>query len=130
MNINNLSEQFKTYKKWFNTLLMKEFFNLPFEKQKEFITIAEEFIQSCNRVHKEAKDITEKTFTIKIKDIIVQNSNKDKHLIIGEIEGKEIKIEFPSSEPVPKTGSSMSCLLYSIDNQTWCSSKTLLTKEV
>lgn len=126
MNINKMKKQFDLYKKWFKTLLIKEFFNLPFEKQKEFMTIAEQFIQNCNRIHKEAEKIIEKTFTIKIKRII---QDSEKTVIIGLIEGKEIKIEFPSSEVKPKIGNTITCILYSIDKQEWYSSKMRLIEE-
>ncbi len=128
MNINKIEKRFDKYKRWFKTLLMKEFFNLPIEKQKIFISIAEEFLVDCKRIHHEANNIKEKTFQIKIERII--DISPEKYVVVGKIDRNEIKIPFPSTEKKPPMNGTITCVLYSIDEQIWYSSKTRLTEEV
>lgn len=133
MNIKEIDKKFTEYKKWLNTLLMKEYFNLPFKKQKEFIPLIEDLLQNCKKINEEAINIEEKMFPIKVKNVITLHTGD--YLITGDIQGKEEKTVFPSSEPKPQKGSLIKCILYSIkQNDTnerfWYSSKTDLMKEV
>lgn len=124
---NKINDQFKDYKKWFQALLMKEFLNLPFEKQKEFLTLSEKFVQNCKVVHEEAKNIKEKAFNFRIEDILPSDTGT--YTVIGIIENNKINIEFPLSQPKPTIGHSMRCILYTIDEKIWYSSKTKLIEE-
>ena len=130
MKINKINEQFKKYKKWFEALLMKEFLNLPLEKQKEFIVITEKFLQDCHKIHEEAAHIKEKVFQIKVSNILTPTTDSHiEYILVGIVEKNEIKIKFPLSQPKPKIGSTITCVLYSVDNQNWHSSKTKLIEE-
>lgn len=128
MNIKKLDKKFTEYKKWFQTLLMEEFFNLPFKKQKEFIALAEDFLQKCKKINEDAESIIEKKFRVRIQNITSLHT-KD-FLVTGFIQEKEIKIVFPSSEPKPEIGGFVDCILYGIDNLNWYSSKRELVKEI
>lgn len=130
MKINKIKEQLEKYKKWFKTLLMKEFLNLPLEKQKEFIIIAEKFLQDCRKIHEEAAHIKERIFQIKVSNILTPTTDSHKeYIVVGIVEKNEIKIKFPLSQPKPKIGSTLTCVLYSVDSQNWYSSKTKLIEE-
>ena len=128
MNIKKINEKITEYKKWFQTCLMEEYFNLPFEKQKEFITMIKDFLQKCEKINEEAKNIKEKKFQIKVLDVTPLHT-KD-FLVTGFIQNQEVKTVFPSSEPKPEKGGFVDCILYSIDDRNWYSSKEELVKEV
>lgn len=117
-----IKKKFELYRKWFNTFLAEEFLNLPIKEQKKFLMIAEKFMENCKRVHEEAKNIKEQTFNICIKEI-------QKNCIIGEIleTKKEVKIHVVQfNKDIPKIGESIVCLLFSMDEKSWYSSKYAL----
>ena len=120
-------KHFINYEKWFKTLLIKEFLNLPVREQQEFIHLTEKFLQDCRNSHKEAQNIREKVFQIKIEKILTSDTKK--YTVIASIKENKVKIEIPASEPKPIVGKSITCILYSIDNQTWYYLKEKLIEE-
>jgi hypothetical protein len=117
---NHLKEKLDLYRRWFSTLLIKEFMNLPFGEQSKFLAIAEKFMADCKRVHEEARDVKEKTVQFQVVRIL---PNDDYHMIIGEIEGTEVRVRFPSGTKIPNIGDKISCVLFSFDEEIWYSSK-------
>jgi hypothetical protein len=128
MNIDRINEKFSTYENWFKTLLLKEYFDLPLEKQKEFITLVENFLIKCKKINKEAENIKEKVFPAKVKDVITLHTGN--YLVTGFINKKEIKAIFSSSEPKPLKEKPLNFILYSINGVDWYSSKKKLIEEV
>ena len=118
--MNYLKEKIDLYRKWFSTLLIKEFLNLPFGEQSKFLAIAEKFMADCKRVHEEARDVKEKTVQFQVARIL---PNDDYHIIIGEIEKTEVRIRYPAGMAIPKTGDKITWVLFSFDEEIWYSSK-------
>jgi hypothetical protein len=118
--MNFLKEKIDLYRKWFSTLLIKEFLNLPFGEQSKFLAIAEKFMADCKRVHEEARDVKEKTVQFQVDRIL---PNDDYHIIIGEIEKTEVRVRYPTGMAIPKTGDKITWVLFSFDEEIWYSSK-------
>jgi hypothetical protein len=114
-------EKFEFYRKWFNTLLNKEFMNLPYKEQDKFLITAKTFLSNCERVHVEAKNIKEKRIVIKIIRI---ETGSDFYTIVGSApDFQEIRIKQSTSIPRPDVGSDLICIIFSEDGQMWYSSK-------
>lgn len=112
-------ERFEFYTKWFKTLLIEEFLNLSLDYQKKFIVMINKFVKDCQRIHKEAINIKEKSIKVYIKDI-------SKDLIIkGQVEktGDNIEMSYPSFLKKPSIGDIINCTVYSMDGEIWYSSK-------
>lgn len=115
-----LKNRFEFYRKWLNTLLVKEFLNLPYREQSRFMALIGKFTEDCKKVHEEAIDIKEKSVIINVEKII-KNSN----LVIGKIpeSSNKINIKYPQESTLPAIGDSICCIIYSKDEEEWFSSK-------
>lgn len=130
MTPEGIRERFELYRKWFKTLLLKEFLNLPIQSQERFLILVNRFIQDCRKIHEESKSVQEKTIKI-ITDRVLEPDNKEENYVVcGTVEGTntEIKISFPSSKPQPRKGKKVLSTVYSTDGKTWYSSKEELIK--
>jgi hypothetical protein len=117
-----MREKFDLYRKWFSTLLNTEFMNLPYKEQDKFLGTVKVFLDNCEKVHKEAKSIKEKTIQIKIKNI--EAKDPETYIVTGtSLDMADLKIKYPSSEPLPVVGSSVACIIFSVDGEVWYSSK-------
>jgi len=124
-----IKQKFEDYRKWFFTFLAKEFINLPFKSQEKLLIIVKKFVENCERVCEEAKNIKEKTFIINVKKI--ETPKKDIKANICVMTGnvleinKEIKISLPLTQ-APEAGDNIECILFSLDEESWYSSKEAL----
>lgn len=122
-----IKKKFELYRKWFYTFLATEFLNLPVKEQEKFLIISKKFLQNCERVHEEAKNIIEKIFSIHIKKIESFNNKGENCIVIGEIMeiNERVKISLPITY-IPKIGESIDCVLFSLDKKSWYASKEAL----
>jgi hypothetical protein len=111
---------FELYRKWFNTLLVKDFLNLPYKDQSKFMAMVDKFSKDCAKVHEEAKVIHEKTIKINVQKILQKD---DTYTIIGSIGDIQIPIKYFKADDLPAIGSSFCCIIYSSDEENWFSSK-------
>lgn len=118
--------KFEFYRKWLNSLLINEFFNLPFKEQGKFLILIEKFLEDCKRVNKEALHVSEKIVQVKIKEIL--SNEKEIITLIGQIRDtdEEVKIEYPKMLPLPQKEEYLTVVLYSLDKKMWYSSKKQL----
>lgn len=123
MSPEELRTKFDTYRKWFHTLLIKEFLNLPVKFQQRFLILTEKFLQDCRKVHEEAKTIKEKEIQIQVNQVIVSTRLGDPFTVIGKVNNQEIIITFPGSMPKPQPGKKLSYTIFSLDGDVWYSSK-------
>jgi len=131
MTPNGIKERFEFYRKWFRTLLINEFLNLPSEYQKRFIKLSEKFLDDCRKVQKEGDAIKEKNINVIVSDADVDTKDEN-YKVYGKIEDTETEIsfKFPFTMACPKTGKKIPCVVYSLDGNTWYSSKKeLIEKE-
>jgi hypothetical protein len=119
-----IKDKFDSYRKWFGTIIVKEFMNLPHKHQEKFLHLAEKFINDCRKVYTEHNKILEKTIIISVLDIHQDDHNK---LLTGKIEGSfnQIKIIVPKSFKTKK-GNKIRHIMYSLDKEIWHSSKEQL----
>lgn len=115
-----VEKQFEFYKKWFTTLLVKDFLNLPYKDQSKFMALVDKFSRDCAQVHEEAKVIHERSIKIKVDNII---NIGDSYTVIGYIGDIQVPIKYVSADALPAVGSSFSCIIYSMDEENWFSSK-------
>ena len=120
-----IKERFDIYRKWFKTLLIKEFLNLPVKYQENFIIIVEKFIKDCKEVHKDAKRLMEKTVQISVKKILVPDNKEENYIIVGQVNDsqEEVKISYLASIKKPNIGDVLSHVVFSTDGEMWYSSK-------
>jgi hypothetical protein len=118
-------ERFELYRKWFQTLLVKEFLNLSLKQQDHFLIMVDKFIKDCQRVHEEAVKILEKKIEILITDISSPNGKSDHYIVTGQSpqSPEYIKIEYPISIKKPSIGDVLTHIVYSTDGEIWYSSK-------
>ena len=122
ITMDSIKEKFDLYRKWFSTLLNKEFLNLPYKEQDKFLIAVKTFLLNCERVHDEAKTIKEKQIIIKV--VRIENSSSDAYTIVGSaLDFQDLRIKQPTSIPQPEVGSSLRCIIFSIDGDMWYSSK-------
>jgi hypothetical protein len=118
---NALKKKFEYYRKWLDSLKMKEFFNLPVKDQNRTLALFEKFLDDCKRINSEAKEIQEKAVLIRVINAV---EDQGKLLIKGHIEGAENTIDvIMDKETGMKEGSTFNCVLFSIDGDMWFSSK-------
>jgi len=132
MTPEGIRERFENYRKWFKTLLVREFLNLPFTYQERFLVLLQKFIDDCRKVHEEAKHVQEKTIRIVIQEVMDPDNSAENYVIVGKIENTEsvVRVLYPVSKPMPKKGKKVSCIVYSIKGDVWYSSKEeLIQKE-
>lgn len=125
MTPEGIQEKFNLYRKWFRTLLIKEFLNLPLIHQQKFLILAERFLKDCKKVHEEAKKIQEKIIKVIVKEVLEPDNKEENYIVCGipENTNEEIKVIFPVSKPRPKWNEWICCVVYSMDNKIWYSSK-------
>lgn len=121
-----IRHKFSFYRKWFQTLLVREFMNLPYKHQENFIILADKFLQDCKKIHSEHQEIKERTVTITINDI----QNTENNTILGAylenaLSKTEVKIIAPLNSKFKKD-QKVRHILYSLDGQVWHSSKEQL----
>jgi len=132
-----MREKFELYRKWFKTLLIEEFLNLPSKQQDKFLTLVQKFQSDCVKIADEGKTVKERTIEITVKRIIPEFLdevlyNKDTYTIYGTGAGfkNEIEITYPVNKKRPKIGSKITPTIFSVDGETWYSSKKeLLNKK-
>jgi hypothetical protein len=127
MTPNRIKERLEFYRKWFDTMKVKEFMNLPVKDQNMCLAIIEKFTHDCKKIHEEAWDIKEKIVRIKVKKIVPYAIDTS-YGVIGYIEEtkEEIEFKFPVYVSIPAPGDIITCTLFSLDGEMWFSSKTEL----
>jgi len=121
LTASKIKERFELYRKWFNTFINKEFLNLPYDDQANFLSLIKAFLGSCERLHSEAKNIQEKAVKINVDKIV---HLKNSYQVIGNIDDKtSITIDFPKEISEPEIGASFCCIIFSMDGIEWFSSK-------
>ena len=120
----NIRERFDLYRKWFRTLLVKEFLNLPRRSQEKLIAIVEKFLQDCKRLYDEGKDLKEKTIEIKILKVSTLDNREEAYVIEGRTEGSQdiIRLQYPASKK-PNVGDKIHHTVFSMDGKVWFASK-------
>jgi len=116
-------ERFEFYRKWFKTLLVTEFLNLSLKQQEKFLILADKFLKDCRRVHDDAKKIMEKTIEILVTGILSPDNKAENYIVVGQTSESEIRIGYPSSIKKPAVGDTLTHIVFSIDGETWYSSK-------
>lgn len=130
-----IREKFDLYRKWFRTLLIEEFLNLPTQYQERFLILVQKLLDDCKKMFEEGKAVKERVIEITVKKVVPEfleevMENKDTFYVFGtcnEIEG-EIKIVFPIKKPRPKTGDKLHHTVFSLDETVWYSSKEELLR--
>ena len=130
-----IREKFDLYRKWFRTLLIEEFLNLPTQYQERFLILVQKLLDDCKKMFEEGKAVKERVIEITVKKVVPEfleevMENKDTFYVFGtcnEIEG-EIKIVFPIKKPRPKTGDKLHHTVFSLDKTVWYSSKEELLR--
>jgi hypothetical protein len=121
MTPSRLKERLNYYRNWFETMKVKEFLNLPVKDQNSCLAIIEKFVDDCKKIHEEARHIKEKMVRLTVEDYVIGKK------IIGSFEtGGTVEIELPEYMPLPVMGDIITCTLFSLDGETWYSSKTEL----
>jgi hypothetical protein len=126
-----IREKFDLYRKWFRTLLIKEYLNLPALYQGRFLIIVQKFLDDCKKINEESKAVKERVIEITVKRVVPEfleevMENKDTYEVFGTCadgEDEEIKIVFPIKKPRPKIGAKIHHTVFSLDEIVWYSSK-------
>ena len=131
-----IRNRFELYRKWYKTLLVTEFINLPLKYQERFLAMTETFAKDCRKVLEESRNIREKTVVIKV-ERVEANCREGKFIVYGRADKvkDEIKIVLPSEEgdtffPKPKIGSKICHTMYNLDGDVWYSSKEELISKI
>jgi ribosome biogenesis SPOUT family RNA methylase Rps3 len=126
-------ERMELYRKWFKTLLVKEFLNLPIKQQTQFFILSDKFIKDCRKIHEDAKKIQEKPVHINVTEILNPDNPSENYIIVGIVQDvppphcmMKVRIEYPSGVKKPNVGDVLSHTVYSVDGEIWYSSKTEL----
>ena len=124
-----IKERMADYSKGFRDILTKEFLNLPYRQQEQFLAMVGSFMDECKKIHEESTTILERIVTLEeYKKIengnweIVYGTSKD---VIGTIE-----IKYPKSTTPRKYPKHITFTVYSIDGKEWYSSKDLLIRSL
>ena len=126
-----IKERFEFYRKWFKTLIVKEFMNLPMKYQDQFIVLLNDFIENCKKIREESKAIQERIIQITVIEILSPDNKQENYIIHGKCsELKDIvKMSVPITKPKPKMGAKIYHTIFSLDKVVWYSSKDeLITK--
>jgi len=126
-----IKERFELYRKWFRTLLIKEFMNLPQKYQERFLSLIKEFTENCNKVFEENKVIKEKVIHIVVTDVLSPDNKQESYVICGKSSElkDEVRMSVPINKPKPKIGAKLYHTVFSLDEVIWYSSKEeLITK--
>ena len=125
MNPDGIKERFDLYRKYFRTLLVKEFLNLPTKFQGRFIVLLENMLKDCRRVFEEGKNVKERLVVIQVTQVSSPDNKEEAYVVTGtssDVE-KEIRLKLPLAKPKPKIGSKLYHTVFSIDGTVWYSSK-------
>jgi hypothetical protein len=135
MTPDGIREKFDLYRKWFRTLLIEEFLNLPTQYQERFLIVVQKFLDDCKRMYEEGKAVKEKIIEITVQKVVPEfleevMENKDTYFVFGTCNESEneIKIVFPIKKPRPKIGDKLHHTVFSLDEVVWYSSKEELLK--
>ena len=125
MTPDGIKDRFDLYRKWFHTLLVKEFLNLPTKYQDKFIVLVEKFLSDCKRTFEEGKNVQERIIQLTVTKIILPDNKEESYVVCGKSpdSDEEIKINFPIRKPHPKTGAKLYHTVFSLDGTVWYSSK-------
>lgn len=125
MTPDGIRDKFDLYRKWFRTLLVKEFLNLPTKYQKRFLVILQKFVSDCKKVLEEGKKIKEKVIRITVQRIETPDNREESYIVCGITEdvNEEIRMSFPVSKPKPRVGDRLHHTIFSVDEKIWYSSK-------
>lgn len=131
-----IKNSFELYQKWFKTLLIKEFLNLPSKYQEKFLVLVEKFHEDCKKIHEEGKVIQEKTITLTVTEIISDETGEKFKVYCrsSELKNKVVLLMTRPRIPAPKIGDKICHTVFSLDKDgicpaVWYSSKEeLITK--
>lgn len=121
-----IKERLAHYRKWFNTLLVREFLELPYRQQEQFINTVDTFLKDCRKIHKEHENVLERSVTLEVNCI---TEDDEWAYFVGTAENVtgEIQIRYPKHS-APRDGKRIIHMVYSLDGQDWYSSKSLLIR--
>jgi len=126
-----IKERFELYRKWFRTLLVKEFMNLPSKHQMQFIGLIKDFIENCNKVYEDQIDIKERVINLTVTKVLSPDNKQESYVICGKSSElkDEVRMSVPINRPKPKLGVKLYHTVFSLDEIVWYSSKEeLITK--
>lgn len=131
MTPDGIKDRFELYRKWFKTLLIKEFLNLPSKYQDRFIAMVERFLEDCKKICGEGKSIKERIIQLTITEIIPVLNKEELFKVYcksNELENK-VLLSIYKSSPKPKLGDKMYHTVFSVNGEVWYSSKEELIKK-
>jgi hypothetical protein len=134
-----IKDKFDLYQKWFKTLLIKEFMNLPTKYQEKFLEMVEKFHGDCKKIHVESKIIQEKTITLTVTKVVLfynelPGGTEEKFRVYCKSSQLKDKVILTTKYPEPKIGDKICHTVFSLDKDgicpaVWYSSKEeLITK--
>ena len=102
-----IREKFDLYRKWFRTLLIKEYLNLPALYQERFLIIVQKFLDDCKKIHEESKAVKERVIEITVKRVVPEfleevMENKDTYEVFGTCADSEDEIKIITNEKTPE----------------------------
>jgi hypothetical protein len=126
-----LKDQFEFYRKWFRTLLIKEFLNLPSDYQNQFIRMVKKFLEDCIKIQEEGKIVKEKLIELTIVDKFLNNHGDVPWTMYCTSPEFKHKVEIPLFKNYPELeiGTKLHRTIFSIDGKTWYSSKEELIRK-
>ena len=111
--------------------MVKEFMNLPSKYQEQFLIISKEFIEKCEKIYTENKNVKEKVINIVITNILPPDNKKETYIICGKSSEfkDEVRMSVPINKQKPQIGTNLYHTVFSLDGSLWYSSKEeLITK--
>ena len=127
-----IKNRFELYQKWFKTLLIEEYLNLPIKSQEKFMTLVKDFTKSCEKIHEESKVIKEREIKLTIVEILPVFNRDEKYRIYCQSSELQNKVIMPVYQvsPEPKIGDKINCTVFSIEGDVWYSSKEELVSKL
>jgi hypothetical protein len=125
-----LKEQFEFYRKWFKTLLIKEFLNLPSDYQNQFIVMVKKFLEDCIKIHEEGRIIKEKLVELTIENIKPQKDASKIIYCTSPGLNHRVIIQMLKKQPNFKIGTKLHRMVFSVDEKIWYSSKEELIRKL
>jgi len=125
MTPDGIRDKFEFYRKWFRTLLMKEFLNLPTKYQDRFLVIADKFLKDCHKVCEEGKKIKEKMIKISVIEVQIPDNKEENYIVCGKSDSVHdiVRMSFPATKSHPSIGQKLTHTVFSADGEVWFSSK-------
>ena len=129
-----IKDRFELYQKWFKTLLIKEFLNLPTKYQEKFLTMGDTFLKDCKKIHQEGKEaIEEKIITLTITEVFSKGTN-EKFKVYCRSSTLQDKVVLSLTFPEPKIGDKLCYVVYrlkdNLNENVWYSSKEELINNI